>query len=282
MNGPDTDLKQAVKVRDLRTVQYFVVDQQNLLLKDWTGDSLEDFRATLQASLQTAHRLKRQLVDVEDEIPYQLGIWEGCVQAFRAIYEEERKEADIVEQATAKSPNTAKIIRFLYQRNSPICHGDLADELGMTYSALTNAMKRVISCGAVSASKTGRNTRYTLTRAGQQYCRKEMTWEKVIPKNKETRLIEELIRLLQSKKEETPFPTSDTILLREDGKAPQRKRVNAIYQFEQETMLDLNSMNDEDPPRNQRLDVDGETTDVALFASAATLFDCLVRSNRYE
>lgn len=200
MSNKDVDLRQAVTDQDLYTIQCFVVDQQNELLKDWLNESQERFCSILQRSLQKSHRAKRQLIGSKDEIPYQMGVWEGWLQAFRALYDEESKENDILELAVAKSPNTAKIIRFLYQFGKPICHGELADALEMNYSALTNAMKRVIGCGAVSASRTGRNTRYTLTKAGQQYCLKEMKWEKIIPKSQEIQVMEKLIDLLERKK----------------------------------------------------------------------------------
>ena len=242
MSSTNVDLKQAVADRDLYVIQCFVVDQQNLLLKDWLDESHTSFHSNLQRSLQKSHRTKRQLVAPEDEIPYQLGVWEGWIQAFRALYDEANKENDILEAAVAKSPNTAKIIRFLYHHGRPICHGELADALGMHYNTLTNAMKRVIECGAVSASRTGRNTRYTLTPAARQYCRKETQWEKVVPKSREELLLEELIKLYQSKQKPGSLSASvgDSVRISEKGVGlSEQKRLARIIQIGGEKILDL-------------------------------------------
>lgn len=195
MNNASVDLKQAIIDQDLYTIQCFMVDEQNSILKNWLDEPSQVFCSSLQRSLQKLSRVKRQFITPGDEIPYQLGFWEGWLQAFRSLYDEENKKKDILELAVAKSPNTAKIIRFLYQYGKPICHGNLADALGMNYSALTNAMKRAIGCGAVSASRTGRNTRYTLTPAAKQYCQEETKWKKIIPKSEVAILIEKLEKL---------------------------------------------------------------------------------------
>lgn len=243
MISTNADLKQAAADKDLYTIQCFVADQQSLLLNDWLSKSHQSFRSSLQQSLQKSHRIKRELVALTDEIPYQMGVLEGWIQAFRALYEEESKETDILESAVAKSPNTAKIIHFLYQLDRPICHGELADNLGMHYSALTNAMKRVIECGAVSVSRTGRNTRYTLTQAAKQYCKKEIMWEKVLPKSRETVLLEELIRIYQSKEKPGDITASvgDSVRVSEsDGeRLSERKRLVKITQIGAEKILEL-------------------------------------------
>lgn len=197
MSNTNVDLKQAVAEQDLNAIQCFVIDQQNSLLKTWINGNRESFRSILQQSIQKSHREKRQLVAPDHESSYQLGIWEGWLQAFHALYDEESKESDILELAVAKSPNTAKIIRFLYQWNRPICHGELANALEMNYSTLTNAMKKAVGCGAVSASRTGRNTRYTLTAAGRKYCQKEATWGAALRKNQEFELIEDFLQKLK-------------------------------------------------------------------------------------
>lgn len=250
MSNKDVDLKKAVIDQDIYTIQCFVVDQGNLLLKDWLEDSSKSFQSNLQRSLQKSHRAKRQLVAPKDEIPYQLGVWEGWIQAFRTLYDERNKENDIIQVTAAQSPNTAKIIRFLYQYERPICHGDLADALGMHYNALTNAMKRVIGCGAVSASRTGRNTRYVLTPAAKQYCRKETKWEKVLPKNREAILLEELVKLYQSRLKPGGLSVSVGDSVRVSGsngeRLSERKCLTKITQIGAEKILELGTIDNED------------------------------------
>lgn len=254
MSNTNVDLKQAVTDQDLYTIQCFVVNQENLLLKVWLNETRENFCSTLQRSLQKSHRAKRQLIAPKDEISYQLGVWEGWLQTFHALYDEERKENDILESAIAKSPNTAKIIRFLYQYERPICHGELADALGMHYNTLTNAMKRVIWCGAVTASRTGRNTRYVLTPTAKQYCRKEAKWEKVLPKSKEVLLLEELIRIYQAKERRKDISIFVGDSVRVSGingeDMSERKYLTKITQIGFEKILELESTDNNDPSSN--------------------------------
>jgi len=247
MSNTNVDLKQAVIDRDIYTVQCFVVDQQNLLLKEWFNESHQSFHTTLQRSLQKSHRAKRQLVVERDEIPYQMGVWEGWLQAFHVLYDEECRENDILESTVAKSPNTARILRFLYQHDQPICHGELADALGMHYNTLTNAMKRVIGCGAVSASRTGRNTRYTLTLAAKQYCQKETKRARAFDKSEEEVLLEKLFKLYfklyQNKKKMEGISASvgDSVRIfgRDEEKYSQRKRLTKIIQIGTEKIIEL-------------------------------------------
>lgn len=169
MNDTGLDFEKALADQDCYTVQCFVVEQKNLLTKDWMSKPGKDFYTTLRLSEQKMHRAKRQLTVLSKEIIYQIGIWDGLIQTFRNLYIEEIKKDEILEATADKSSNTTKIIKFLYQYGKPIRHGELADALEMDYSTLTTAMKRAIGCGAVSAYRTGRNTRYVLTPAGKQY-----------------------------------------------------------------------------------------------------------------
>ena len=251
MNNMSIDLKQAIMEQDIYSIECFVVDQQSILLNEWYDKSHQAFHTTLQRALQKSHRIKQQFFTAKDEIPYQMGVWEGFLQAFRTLYEEENTESDILEMAVAKSPNTAKIIHFLYQYGRPICHGELADALAMTHSALSNAMKRVIGCGAVSASRTGRNTRYTLTTAAKQYCKKETKWNKVLPKSKELALLEELIAMYQHKaKAESSYASvGNHVRLYKNGKEifPERQQLKSISTFGTEKIIELVS-DDYDAP----------------------------------
>lgn len=249
MSKTDIDLKKAAADRDMYAIQCFVVDQQNLLLKGWHDSPDKEFHYTLQRLLQKSRRVKQQLVAPEGEIPYQLGVWNGWIQVFHTLYDERNQENDMIRSAVAKSPNTEKIIRFLYQYERPICHGELADALEVHYSALTNAMKRVIGCGAVSASRTGRNTRYVLTPAAKRYCREEIKWEKVLPKNKETLLLEELIKTYRSKEKEISALVGDYVRvsgITEEG-VSDRRRLTKITQIGAEKLLDLEPADDNIP-----------------------------------
>lgn len=168
------NLMQAVVDRDSYKVQCFIVDRQNELVDNWMHSRREEFLRYLSLAMQKSVRAKKKLIHEEDEIPYQLGVWEGWVQAFYTLQNEELKEHDIICMAVKKNPQTYQIIRCLYQNDRTMKHGRLAKTLGISYKDLIDDMKRVISSGAVSVSGTGRNTHYTLTPVACKYCRERM------------------------------------------------------------------------------------------------------------
>lgn len=163
MGKANTNLYQAIADRDLQAIRCFVVDQQNLLLKDWQDGSLEQIHSTIQQSLQKSHRVKRQLEVPGGEIPYELGVWEGWIQAFRVLYDMENRKKEILDVYSAKNSDTSAIVEFLFRMEQPIRHEELAVALGVAYGELTDFMRRLIGCGAVSVFRTGKNTRYVLT-----------------------------------------------------------------------------------------------------------------------
>lgn len=170
MINVNSDPIKAASTRDLYSLQLLIVDGQNEILQSWLAPSQEVFHTKLRLNMQKSARARRSLIRPEDEIPYHLGVWDGWLQAFHSLDDAQSRENDIISMAVEKSPKTEEIIRFLYQNDHALRHGELADALGMSYSALSNAMKRVIASGAVSVSRTGRNTRYTLTPASRRCC----------------------------------------------------------------------------------------------------------------
>ena len=214
MRTENADLIQAASTRDLYSLQCLIVDGQNEILQSWLAPSQEVFHTQLRLNMQKSARARRRLIRPEDEIPYHLGVWDGWLQAFHALDDAQSRENDIISMAVEKSPKTEEIIRFLYQNDHALCHKELADALGMSYSALSNAMKRVIASGAVSVSRTGRNTRYTLTPAARRYCRQKAKWEWEDPGKKQqvTELIgslEQLADRLKKQLSERPVPAEE-------------------------------------------------------------------------
>ena len=124
---------------------------------------------TAKESYQQVHRF---VYEVKSDL---LDAWAN------AEHEEFEKALRILEQKTAQirhclcasqSAATDRILMQLYEANGGqgMRHGELADALGYSYSNLTNVMKRILSSGAVEAARTGKNTYYMLTPAGQRYC----------------------------------------------------------------------------------------------------------------
>lgn len=168
MDRTNDGLMQAIADGDAQAVRCFVADQRNSLLRDWQDGSLEQVRHTLQGALQRSHRVRRQSVAPEDGIPYELGVWEGWIQAFRALYDTRSREKEILDALSAGNPDVAAAAGALSRLDRPVRHEELAAALGIAYGELTDAMGRLVGCGAVSASGTGRNTRYALTEAGRR------------------------------------------------------------------------------------------------------------------
>lgn len=267
-----TDLVQATADRDSYKIQCFVIDQQNESIKKWINSAREEFQTYLSLKLQKSMRTKKMLIHEEDEISYQLGVWEGWLRAFLALQEEELKENDIISMAVEKSPKTGQIILCLYQNGRTMQHGALARTLDMSYNALTNAMKRVISSGAVSVSRTGRSTHYTLTPAACKYCREKLEREaQVTASVKIEALAESLEKIAKQLKasEALSVKPADQIHLYNNEYLSDAKRVASIIQFGGKKILHL----EEEPTSNTSIPIlESQPQDKFLVSSPELVF----------
>lgn len=173
------------------------------IVERWMLESHENLDRDLCILLQRSQRAKRELVDEEHEVTYQLGVAEGYTRAIERLYRAENQRKSIVETLAKSSGKARLMLECLYQKQGDgMCHGDLAEAIGSSPSALTNLMKRAILSGAVEASRSGKNTYYVLTQAGERYCRQSSQTQPQREEGKE--LLRRLEKMLQCIEERLP------------------------------------------------------------------------------
>lgn len=155
-------------------VHRFVYEVKSDLLDAWANAEHEEFEKALrileQKTAQIRHCLNMNDVIVQSSIL--VGMLQGFTELFGELLRKERQDQRIIAMCASQSAATDRILMQLYEANDGqgMRHGELADALGYSYSNLTNAMKRILNSGAVEAARTGKNTYYMLTPAGQRYC----------------------------------------------------------------------------------------------------------------
>lgn len=163
------ELYGAVEENNTYGVFECAVSLENEIAERWQSGEREEFERTLRLYIQKTGRMKRDLVDETQMIPYQLGVIAGVVQAFERVCRTEGDQQGIIGSLAQSSGKTRQILNCLYREHG-MRHGELAEAVGSTASSLTNLMKRVLQSGAVEASRSGKNTFYMLTPAGERYC----------------------------------------------------------------------------------------------------------------
>lgn len=144
---------------------------EDRIMNKWQSEPHANFERELRLCIQKNQRMKRDLVEEYQEIPYQLGRLAGYIRAFEQLYRAEGEQQNIVETLAQSSGKTRQILNCLYQeREHGMRHSILAEAIGSPPSSLSNLMKRILLSGAVEASRSGKNTYYRLTSAGERYC----------------------------------------------------------------------------------------------------------------
>lgn len=192
MGYRETDIKlhDAVENEDVDLVWKYLSGFETELLNAWVNDdSHREFETLLRLTEQKSARAKRKLSkwSLREQLFYYLGILDGFVRIFRELFREEERDRSVITLAATQSAKTDQILLRLYTKNGGqgMRHGELADALGVSYSALTNTMKRVLQSGAVEAARTGKNTYYTLTVAGRRYCARKQEQERAFAPSQE-------------------------------------------------------------------------------------------------
>ena len=157
-------------------VERAVLEFRNLFLESWIdASSHSDFYDALRIASQRIARAKRHCGDLSDreETLYSLGILSGLEYAFKALYTAEEREK-MIETACSGNERTSQILQTIYTANGGqgIYHENLAKAVGLSYEELTEEIKILLNCRAVSATGRGKSTCYTLTPAGKRYCMK--------------------------------------------------------------------------------------------------------------
>lgn len=199
----DYGFEEAIEDSDGQRMEQLMTDFKNDILDEWLNGSHEGFETFLRLSEQQCSRMLRSFGEmVEREMcVFYLGMLSCIIQVFQALFREESKDDRLLSDTVRNSSKTEEILLYLYQLyqegTDGIRHGKLAESLGMTDSALSNAMKRVLRSGAVDVSRYGKSTFYSLTNTGRRYCAKQQPKYPLI--NKQL-----LLRGLQKMLEEIP------------------------------------------------------------------------------
>ncbi len=168
MNG----IYSAIQQKDKKALGKYTEKVRGDFIKNWFEKKQHDFQELLLANIQKNIRLRNLYGNELDKISFHLGELEGMTLVFKELHRAEEEKREIVFSVACQSKKTAEILQCLYEHNggTGMRHGELAETVGQTDSALSNIMKRILQSGAVEASRTGRNTFYTLTTAGERFC----------------------------------------------------------------------------------------------------------------
>ncbi len=170
----DYEFQQLAGAEDGVGMERAVLGFLSELLSFWLEQTHTAFENFLRIFKQKYARAKRVLgtLSSRETCIFYVGVLFATQRILEALYLAELQQSDLVSTFAKQSPRSEEILLCLYRRNngSGMRHGELAEALGLSDSALTNAMKRVLQSGAVEASRYGKNTFYTLSKAGQRYC----------------------------------------------------------------------------------------------------------------
>lgn len=174
------DLEDMIASSDHSGLTNYVRLYQIKVLDQWTNkthDDEDDLERFLRLSEQKISRAKYFMIQQGswNQDAFSLGMAMGVTAAFHELLREEKKDQQIIAMCASQTEKTDRILQTLANRNGGqgMRHGELAEAAGIPYSSLTNIMKRVLQSRAVTAARSGKNTYYTLTKAGRRYCRKK-------------------------------------------------------------------------------------------------------------
>lgn len=140
-----------------------------------SGDD-EEMDRIVRLNIQGTERLKRKLnkqeTSIEDWI--MLGKYIGKIEAYRKIEITDIKEDRFKQlRKNMSSQVFDKIAKNIYSAQYKyISHCQLASNLGLEYSDLTDRIRKMIFYEFVSSSRYGRDTTYSLTKQAEWFCRK--------------------------------------------------------------------------------------------------------------
>lgn len=173
----NTDLQQLVTSANYSALEDYAHLYQIEALERWVGLDHGDVERFLRLSEQKISRAKRTIEHADGlcQSAFFLGVTAGIVTILRELYREEKKDQQITAMCAAQTDKTDQILLCIASQNGGqgMRHGELADAVGIPYSSLTNIMKRILQSRAVTATRSGKNTYYTLTKAGRRYCERK-------------------------------------------------------------------------------------------------------------
>lgn len=205
------ELREAVKHADVPKVQNYVAEYRNKCMELWFSNAHDELEDSLRLLEQNFARVDRALGEASDRemVFCYAGMMKGVLQVLRQLLKEEAWDADVEELAALQSAKTDRILLCLYNHSSGMGmrHGELAEAVDLSSSALTNMMKRILSSGAADCTRIGKNAWYTLTKAGRRYCEKKQAWWPGISEEELVELVRAGYRMLSQKQNVEGIPS---------------------------------------------------------------------------
>lgn len=232
----DYDFQGTITREDGPQMERIVMDFRNDILNEWLNGSLEGFKTLLCQSEQQYVRASRSFgrMTMREMCAFYLGVLSCIIQIFQVMFREESKDCRAISDIARQSPKTEEILFTLYRLHENgidgIRHGKLAEELGMTDSALSNAMKRALGSGAVEVSRYGKSTVYSLTSVGRRYCAKSQTSRPLMTKQMILRILQNMLKDVPEDKDfsASVIRPNETFMQRIDGGKYQRIHIQSM------------------------------------------------------
>lgn len=179
----------AVRNDDSGTVMDYVTERIDALWKAKLETAPSDFEQALHLEFQQSERIKDGNPKLLFSTAYHVGRRDGFLDAMEKLYYREESlriaqetvaqledGASQTQAAQESIPQPGKrVIQILecLNRHGEMRHGELAEAMGSSPSALSNLMKKILQTGLARSRRTGRNTCYEVTDLGRHFCRQE-------------------------------------------------------------------------------------------------------------
>ncbi|MBR6096551.1 MAG: hypothetical protein IKP82_06385 [Oscillospiraceae bacterium] len=179
----------AVRNGESGTVMDYVTERIDALWKAKLETAPSDFEQALHLEFQQSERIKDGNPTLLFSTAYHVGRRDGFLDAMEKLYYREESlriaqetvaqlEDGASQTQAAQEPTprpSERVIQILecLNRHGEMRHGDLAEAVDSSPSALSNLMKKILQTGLARSRRTGRNTCYEVTDLGRHFCRQE-------------------------------------------------------------------------------------------------------------
>lgn len=148
------------------------------LTDSFHSPDIDGFENLLADHFLTISRIGHANPDWQKTPAYEIGKAAGICEAFAAVSDLRKKDRDLEKNLKSNlahlreaSRSVLRVLNRYADRNEWIMHKKLAAECNQSVSSLSNIISRLISIGAVEATKQGRTVLYRMSSSCEQYCR---------------------------------------------------------------------------------------------------------------
>ena len=174
----------AVRNDESGTVMDYVTERIDALWKAKLETAPSDFEQALHLEFQQSERIKDGNPTLLFSTAYHVGRRDGFLDAMEKLYYQGESlriaqetiaqlDDDASQELTMRPSKQATQILECLNRHGEMRHGDLAEAVDSSPSALSNLMKEILQTGLARSRRTGRNTCYEVTDLGRHFCRQE-------------------------------------------------------------------------------------------------------------